>query len=53
MDDKDIEKMITSAADHLPIPWERLWLILQKILQYTLVCKSKISHRRWVSNPLT
>ena len=21
MDDKDIEKMITSAADHLPIPW--------------------------------
>ena len=36
MDDKDIEKMITSAADHLPIPWERLWLILQKILQYTL-----------------
>lgn len=36
MDDKDIEKMIISAADHLPIPWERLWLILQKILQYTL-----------------
>ena len=36
MDDKDIEKMITSAADHLPIPWERLWLILQKMLQYTL-----------------
>lgn len=34
MDDKDIEKMITSAADHLPIPWERLWLILQRILQY-------------------
>ena len=30
MDDKDIEKMITSAA------WERLWLILQRILQYTL-----------------
>ena len=36
MDDKDIEKMITSVADHLPIPWERLWLILQKMLQYTL-----------------
>ena len=36
MDDKDIEKMITSAADHLPTSWERLWLILQRILQYTL-----------------
>ena len=36
MDDKDIEKMITLAADHLPIPRERLWLILQRILQYTL-----------------
>lgn len=36
MDDKDIEKMIISAVDHLPMSWERLWLILQKILQHTL-----------------
>lgn len=36
MDDKDIEKVITSAVKRLPVPWKRLWLILQKILQHTL-----------------
>lgn len=33
MTDWDIEKMITHAMNDLPVPWERLWIIFQKIIQ--------------------
>lgn len=36
MSDKEIEKMITAAVDSIPIPWEQLWAVFQKILQRTL-----------------
>lgn len=36
MNDKKLEKMIISTVDNLPIPWEKLWAIFQKIIQQTL-----------------
>lgn len=33
MDDTDMRSLITSAGDSLPVPWEELWAVFQKILQ--------------------
>ena len=35
MTDHDIEKMIRCTIDNMPIPWEKLWTIFQKIIQLT------------------
>ncbi len=35
MTDDDIRKMIIYAVERLPVPWERLWVVFQKILQKT------------------
>lgn len=42
MSDKDIGRMIMDAVDSIPIPWERLWAVFQKILQRTLKEKEKL-----------
>lgn len=36
MSDRNIGRMIRDAADSIPIPWEQLWAVFQKILQRTL-----------------
>lgn len=33
MDDTEIKRLIVSAGDSLPVPWEELWAVFQKILQ--------------------
>lgn len=33
MEDTDMRSLITSAGDSLPVPWEELWAVFQKILQ--------------------
>lgn len=35
MTDNSIRKMITHTIDTLPVPWEQLWIIFQKIIQLT------------------
>lgn len=35
MSDRNIGRMIRDAADSIPIPWEQLWAVFQKILQRT------------------
>ena len=50
MSDKDIGRMIMDAVDSIPIPWERLWAVFQKILQRTLKEKEKLpdkSEKLW------
>lgn len=33
MTNAEMERLITNAVDSLPVPWEELWAIFQKILQ--------------------
>lgn len=33
MDDTKIKRIISSAGDGIPVPWEELWAVFQKILQ--------------------
>lgn len=33
MTDKDISRIIIRGVDALPVPWERLWSIFQRVLQ--------------------
>lgn len=35
MKDNDMKKVISTAMEHLPIPWEKLWIIFQKIIWQT------------------
>lgn len=35
MTDNSIRKMITHTIDTLPVPWERLWMVFQKVIQLT------------------
>ena len=35
MTEQDIEKLITYTIDSMPVPWEKLWTIFQKIIQLT------------------
>lgn len=42
MSDRNIGRMIRDAADSIPIPWEQLWAMFQKILQRTLNEKEKL-----------
>lgn len=35
MTDNSIRKMITHTIDTLPVSWEQLWIVFQKIIQLT------------------
>lgn len=33
MNDSELKKLISNAAACLPVPWEQLWVIFQKVIQ--------------------
>ena len=33
MNDSELKKLISNAAAFLPVPWEQLWVIFQKVIQ--------------------
>ena len=35
MEERDIKNVITHTINNIPIPWEKLWNIFQKIIQLT------------------
>ena len=35
MEERDIKNVITHTINNMPIPWEKLWNIFQKIIQLT------------------
>lgn len=35
MTDNSIRKIITQTIDNLPVPWEQLWVIFQRVMQLT------------------
>lgn len=35
MEERDIKNVITHTINNVPIPWEKLWNIFQKIIQLT------------------
>ena len=43
MSDKELERLIKTAVNSIPIPWEQLWAVFQKILQRTLNEKEGLS----------
>lgn len=43
MSDKEIEGLIQTAVDSIPIPWEKLRAVFQKIFQRTLNEKESLS----------
>lgn len=33
MTDSEIKRLLSTAATCLPVPWEQLWVIFQKVIQ--------------------
>ena len=46
MTDNSIRKIITQSIDHLPVPWEQLWVIFQRIMQLTQGDTKAIEEKR-------
>lgn len=46
MTDNSIRKIITQTIDNLPVPWEQLWVIFQRIMQLTQGDTKAIEEKR-------
>lgn len=52
MTDNSIRKMITHTIDTLPVPWEQLWVIFQRVIQLTQEDKKAITEKTVNQNEL-
>lgn len=52
MTDNSIRKMITHTIDTLPVPWEQLWVIFQKVIQLTQESQKVIEEKTENQNEL-
>ena len=46
MSDNDLRRLIVTAVDSVPVPWEQLWAVFQKILQRTLWDRENLSENK-------
>lgn len=46
MTDNSIRKIITQTIDKLPVPWEQLWVIFQRVMQLTQGDTKAIEEKR-------
>ena len=46
MTDNSIRKIITQTIDNLPVPWEQLWVIFQRVMQLTQGDTKAIEEKR-------
>lgn len=46
MTDNGIRKIITRTIDNLPVPWEQLWDIFQRVMQLTQGDMKTIEEKR-------
>ena len=46
MTDNSIRKIITQTIDNIPVPWEQLWVIFQRVMQLTQGDTKAIEEKR-------